>query len=287
MQRVRIQKTDLHASIIVLGTDYFGSTVSREDSMRLMDHYLEAGGNVLDTAESYACFVPGGDHQSELTIGAWLHDRRVRDRVIISTKGAHPKMATMHIPRMSKAEIQFDLDSSLQRLGVERVDLYWLHRDAPGYPVEEILQSLASFRQAGKIRHAGFSNWTQRRAEEARQAAQRASIEGFVASQNMWSLAQGNVAELDLTRAYIDEPFAQWHQQHGLSAFPFITQAGGYFRRLEQGTLDRLPKDDRLRRMFDHQENRERFQRIRRLQQKTGLSTAQIVLGYLTSLIRA
>jgi aryl-alcohol dehydrogenase-like predicted oxidoreductase len=140
MQRVRIQKTDLHASIIVLGTDYFGSTVSREDSMRLMDHYLEAGGNVLDTAESYACFVAGGDHQSELTIGAWLRDRGVRDRVIISTKGAHPKMATMHIPRMSKAEIQSDLDSSLQRLGVERIDLYWLHRDAPGYPVEEILQ---------------------------------------------------------------------------------------------------------------------------------------------------
>ena len=111
MQKIRIPKTDLHASIIVLGTDYFGSAVTRKDSMRLMDHYLEAGGNVLDTAESYACFVPGGDHQSELTIGVWLRDRRVRHRVIISTKGAHPKMATMHIPRMSKAEIQSDLDS--------------------------------------------------------------------------------------------------------------------------------------------------------------------------------
>ena len=62
MQKVSIPKTDLHASIIVLGTDYFGSTVSRKDSMQLMDCYLETGGNVLDTAESYACFVPGGDH---------------------------------------------------------------------------------------------------------------------------------------------------------------------------------------------------------------------------------
>lgn len=283
MQKVSVPKTDLHASIIVLGTDYFGSTVPREESMQLMDNYLEAGGNMLDTAEAYASFVPGGDHQSETVIGEWLRDRRVRDQVILSTKGAHPRLATMHIPRMSKAEIQCDLDSSLQRLGVEHVDLYWLHRDAPGYPVEEILQSLESFRQAGKIRYAGCSNWTQARAEEARQAAQRLGIQGFIASQNMWSLAQPEVSQMDPTWAYIDESFAQWHIKHGLSAFPFISQAGGYFRRVEQGTLDLLPVDNRIRRMFDHHENRERFQRMQRLQQKMGLSVAQIVLGYLTN----
>jgi aryl-alcohol dehydrogenase-like predicted oxidoreductase len=82
----------------------------------------------------------------------------------------------MEIPRMSKAEIQADLDSSLQRLGVECIDLYWLHRDAPGYPVEEILGTLETFRAAGKIRYAGFSNWTQARAEEARRAAQRLNL---------------------------------------------------------------------------------------------------------------
>jgi aryl-alcohol dehydrogenase-like predicted oxidoreductase len=142
MRKIKIPKTDLEASMIVLGTDYFGSTVSRQESMRLMDYYLEAGGNVLDTAEVYASFVPGGEHQSETVIGEWLRDRQVRDQVILSTKGAHPKLASMEIPRMSKAEIQFDLDSSLQRLRAEYIDLYWLHRDAPGYPVEEILQSL-------------------------------------------------------------------------------------------------------------------------------------------------
>jgi len=60
----------------------------------------------------------------------------------------------MGIPRLSKAEIQADLDSSLQRLGVECIDLYWLHRDSSGYPVEEILQSLEGFRKEGKIKHA-------------------------------------------------------------------------------------------------------------------------------------
>jgi aryl-alcohol dehydrogenase-like predicted oxidoreductase len=283
MRKIKIPKTDLQASMIVLGTDYFGSTVSGQDSMHLMDYYLEAGGNVLDTAEVYASFVPGGEHQSETVIGKWLRDRQVRAQVILSTKGAHPKLSSMDIPRMSKAEIQADLDSSLQRLRTDYIDLYWLHRDAPGYPVEEILQSLESFRQAGKIRHIGFSNWRQTRAEEARQAAQHLGVPGFIASQNMWSLAKADLSRSDPTWGYMDESFAQWHLNHGLAAFPFITQAGGYFRRLDQGTLDQLPVDHRIRLMFDHQENQARFQRIRRLQEKLKLSVSQIVLGYLTS----
>ena len=193
MNRIKIAKTDLSVSPLALGTDYFGTTVSRDVCMELMDRYLEAGGNVIDTAESYACWVPGGEHQSEKVIGEWLRKRGTREQIVLSTKEAHPKLESMGIPRLSKAEIQADLDSSLQRLGVECIDLYWLHRDSPGYPVEEILQSLEGFRKKGKIKHAGFSNWTELRAEEARLAAERLGVEGFLASQNMWSLAEPDV----------------------------------------------------------------------------------------------
>jgi aryl-alcohol dehydrogenase-like predicted oxidoreductase len=179
MQKLNIPGTDLYASPLALGTDYFGSTVSRELSMQLMDAYHEAGGNVIDTAEIYASWIPGGEHQSEKVVGDWLRDRRVRDQVILSTKGAHPKLDSMTTPRMTKQEIESDLDSSLQRLGVDCIDLYWLHRDAPGYPVDEILETLESFRRAGKIKHAGFSNWTQARAEEARQAAHHLGVQGL------------------------------------------------------------------------------------------------------------
>ena len=153
MNKISIPKTDLHASTLALGTDYFGSTVSRDLCMELMDHYIEAGGNVIDTAESYARWLPGGEYQSEKVIGEWLRERRTRDQIVLSTKGAHPKLESMDVPRLSKAEIQADLDSSLQRLGVEHIDLYWLHRDSPGYPVEEILESLETFRKAGKIKY--------------------------------------------------------------------------------------------------------------------------------------
>jgi aryl-alcohol dehydrogenase-like predicted oxidoreductase len=281
MNKITIAKTDLSVSPLALGTDYFGTTVSRDVCMELMDHYFEAGGNVIDTAESYACWLPGGEHQSEKVIGEWLRERGARDQIVLSTKGAHPKLESMDIPRLSKAEIEADLDSSLQRLGVECIDLYWLHRDSPGYPVEEILQSLEGFRKAGKIKHAGFSNWRQARAEEARLAAERLGVEGFVASQNMWSLAEPDVSQADPTWAFIDESFVQWHVRHGLSAFAYLGQASGYFRRLEQNTLDNVPPDARVRVLFDHQKNRQRFERLCHLKQEHGLSVGQIVLGYL------
>ena len=112
MNKISIPKTDLHASTLALGTDYFGSTVSRDLCMELMDHYIEAGGNMIDTAESYARWLPGGEYQSEKVIGEWLRERRTRDQIVLSTKGAHPKLESMDVPRLSKAEIQADLDSS-------------------------------------------------------------------------------------------------------------------------------------------------------------------------------
>jgi aryl-alcohol dehydrogenase-like predicted oxidoreductase len=99
----------------------------------------------------------------------------------------------------------------------------------------------------------------------------------------MWCLAKPNLAKTDPTWACIDESYARWHLGNGIAAFPFITQAGGYFRRLEQGRLEELPENDRIRGMFDHGENRERFRRIRCLQQRYNLSVSQVVLAYLTN----
>ena len=281
MQKKPLPRTNLQVSVIGLGTDYFGSTLDRELSTQILDRYVESGGNFIDTAEVYASWIPGGEHQSEKLIGEWLRERGLRDRLIISTKGAHPKLESMDVPRLSKREIESDLDSSLRRLGVDCIDIYWMHRDHPPVSVEEVLLALDSFRRAGKIKYSGFSNWSQNRAEAAREAAVRFGIPGFVASQNMWSLGQVNLKNADPTWAYIDNAFARWHVAHQFGALPYLTQANGYFRRLEQNSLDQTPADARVRTLFDHAENRQRFQRIQVLQKRTGFSVNQIVLGYL------
>lgn len=83
--------------------------------MELMDHCLASGGNVVDTSASYACCLPGGEQQSEKVIGEWLRERGTRvqsDQIILSTKRPDPRLESMEVPRLSKTEIQADLDSS-------------------------------------------------------------------------------------------------------------------------------------------------------------------------------
>ena len=273
-----IPRTDLEASVLCLGTAEFGSVVEYSLSETIIDRYVGAGGNVLDTAEVYAAWLPGGSHRSEEVLGQWLRNRN-RNGLILSTKGAHPRLDSMDKPRMSRKDVESDLNSSLQRLGVNYVDLYWLHRDDPGTPVEEILLMLQEFRKAGKIRYAGFSNWTLSRAEEARVAAEKLGVPGFVGSQNQWSLAKADATKGDPTWAYIDDLFANWHAQHGFAAFPYTPQASGYFRRLDNGSIGEA--SDLVKGLFHRPQNVNRYKRIKALQSETGFSVAEIVLGYL------
>jgi aryl-alcohol dehydrogenase-like predicted oxidoreductase len=274
-----IPRTTLEASVLCLGTAEFGSVVEDSLSEIIIDRYIDGGGNVLDTAEVYAEWVPGGSHRSEEFLGRWLHKRKSRNGLILSTKGAHPRINSMDKPRMSRNDVESDLNSSLQRLGVDYVDLYWLHRDDPGTPVEEILLMLEEFRKAGKIRYAGFSNWTQIRAEAARAAAEKLGVAGFIGSQNQWSLAKADAAKGDPTWAYIDQPFADWHARYGFAAFPYTPQANGYFRRLDNGSIAQA--SDVVKGLFHHPQNENRYRRIKTLQSETGLGVSEIVLGYL------
>ena len=274
-----VPRTNLNASVLCLGTAEFGSAVDESSSEKVLETYLDAGGNVLDTAEIYAAWLPNGEHRSETFLGQWLRRRKNRDQLIISTKGAHPRLDSMDKPRMSKPVVESDLNSSLKRLGIDCIDIYWLHRDDPGTPVEEIILMLEDFRKSGKIRYSGLSNWTQARAEAARVSAEKLGIECFVGIQNQWSLAKADASKGDKTWAYTDDSFAKWHAHHNIAAFPYTAQANGYFRRLENGTIDRASA--LVRGLFHSPENQERYKRIKTLQATIGVSVGAIVLGYL------
>ena len=282
MNYQNIPRTDLNPSVICLGTGAMGGGgIDNKLSAEILDRYLEAGGNFIDTAHCYSDWIPGERSRSEKFLGCWLRERGNRDKVILSTKGAHPSFDAMHIPRMTHQEVESDLDSSLSLLGVDRVDIYWLHRDDRNRPVEEILTMLDDFRRAGKIRYAGFSNWRLDRAELARKAATQMSLPGFAASQNQWSLGQADASKGDPTWAYVDDPSINWHREHHFAAVPYTSQANGYFRRLEQGTVDQA--SNLVQGLFHHAENQQRFARVQGVQKETGYSVSQIVLSYLLS----
>jgi aryl-alcohol dehydrogenase-like predicted oxidoreductase len=267
--------TELHVAAICMGSTSIGSAIDPATSFRLLDVYAEAGGNFVDTASVYANWLPVEKHASEKTIGRWLKQSGRREQFVVATKGAHPELATMHIARMSRREIEADLNASLRNLQTDVIDLYWLHRDDPTQPVEDILETMNAQVRAGKIRHFGCSNWSAARITAAQQAAADMGVDGFVADQMMWSLAVIDPAGIpDKTTVAMNPELYAYHMQSGMAALAYSSQAGGLFHKLVAG-------NDAVGRAYPLGPNRERLKRVQSLCAQTGLTITQVVLGFL------
>jgi aryl-alcohol dehydrogenase-like predicted oxidoreductase len=188
----------------------------------------------------------------------------------------------MHIPRMTRPEIEADLDASLRNLQTDVIDLYWLHRDDPAYPVAEILETLNAAVHAGKIRAFGCSNWRAARLQAANEYAATHGLQGFVASQVLWNLALVDQAALeDPTMVAMDGALLDYHRKQGLAAIPYSATANGLFSKLEHGSF--TDKSLHLRKLYAAPDNIIRYERARKLAQEKGLSITQVILGYLFS----
>jgi aryl-alcohol dehydrogenase-like predicted oxidoreductase len=143
-------------SSVALGAMTFGNETDEAGSFAQLDAFLEAGGNLVDTADVY------NDGASEEIIGRWLADRptEISDRVVIATKGRFPTGTDINEIGLSRRHLDRALGASLKRLGVEAIDLYQVHAWDPLTPVEETLSFLDAAVRAGKIRYFGLSNFT-------------------------------------------------------------------------------------------------------------------------------
>jgi aryl-alcohol dehydrogenase-like predicted oxidoreductase len=281
--RIRsITNSYLRPAVLSLGTASLGADIDRATSFKILDAYLAKGGNFIDTANVYSDWIPGEKSRSEKLIGAWMKERKNRDQVILATKGGHPNPPTFQIPRLTAQEISADLDTSLSHLQVDCVDLYWLHRDDPKQPVADLMETLAGYVRAGKIRYYGCSNWRVDRIQAAQTYAAANGLPGFVGVQNLWNLAKIDPENLqDPTHAGMDEALWQYHRTTQLAAMPFTSQANGLFQKLETGQVERLSPG--MRKMVLNPETQARFERLLTLKAETGLTATQVVLAYLTS----
>lgn len=272
--------TDLTPSVIGVGALPFGISLDDAASFEMMDRFAAAGGNFIDTALVYGEWLPNGRGRSEKTVGAWIKQRGIRQQMIVGTKGAHPALTAMDVPRLSPDQISDDLDASLHNLQTDYIDLYWLHRDDPNRPVADILETLNKQVRAGKIRYFGCSNWHVARIQEAQDYAATHGLHGFAGNQLMWSLAEPNRESFsDPTMVAMDQATWTYHQQSGLAAMPYNSQARGFFTRLHQVGLAGLPES--LRSTYDNQENRQRMERLSTLAQALSLPLSVLALAYL------
>ncbi|MCM2674587.1 aldo/keto reductase [Alkalicoccobacillus plakortidis] len=266
MKHIKINNVEKSISSLIMGSDYF-SPDNQEKVDGVIDSFLEIGGNTIDTAFIYA----GG--QSEKAIGNWLEQGSNRDKINIWTKGGHPNQNGHTI---NQKELYDQLQTSLERLKSDHVQLYALHRDDLTVRVEDILEWLNEHVQAKRIQTFGASNWSVERLEEANNYAAKHGMEGFSFSSPNLSLAKAKEPYWPGCVS-VDQNMIDWHEHSQLPLFSWSSQARGFFT--GRFTRDNLENED-LVRVFYNNENWERYDRAEGLAKEKGCSLIEIALAY-------
>lgn len=236
MDRIKFLHTDIEVFPLALGAADYGTRYSKEESFAQMDLFVGEGANLIDTAYVYGAWVPGMGNISERVIGQWMKERKNRNRLIISTKGAHPPCEGAYRNRVTPEDIRSDLAGSLEGLGTDHVDLYFLHRDDPQVPVADLLGCLEEQVEKGYIRYYGCSNWRLPRILEAQQVARKEGFKGFVCNQVQFSLAAGCPEGLpDPTWVILDEATYANHLEAEWNIMAYQALAKGHLIKLVRG----------------------------------------------------
>ena len=266
-------------SVIGLGSGDFGGTCDESLARDMMDTYVAMGGNFIDTARVYGDFKTPRNGESEKVIGRWMAEHHCRDQIFLSTKGGHPPLGNMRQSRLSRDEVRRDMMESLHDLQTDHVDIYWLHRDDESRPVGDIMETLQSLIEDGSARMTGVSNWRPERIAEANRYAEAHGLTKLAANQPQFSLAR-QVYCADDTLVTMDQATWRLHRETGMACCCFSSQARGFFTKLDELGQEDLP--EKLKRDYLCQENLAVFERIKKVQEETGLSVGAVALAYLT-----
>lgn len=273
----RPEEPPISMSSLVLGTCYFSTGISRDESFALMDRCFELGGRTLDTARVYADWLENGESASERTVGAWLRERGVRREITLVTKGGHPHAGKS---RLRRADLREDMARSVDCLGCAP-DVYFLHRDDTSIPVGEIVDVLDELVREGMTRAVGASNWSLGRILEANEYAERNGRSPFTVSQIQWSLAAATPESWgDPTLVCMTREEYAGYLRRGIPVMAFSPQAKGFFSKFIAGGPDAI--NSKIRQRFVTPENLARAERLREFCARRGISPAAGALAYLT-----
>lgn len=184
--RIKFGKTDLEVSKICFGGNVFGWTLDEKASFEILDAFVDAGFNFIDTADMYSTWVPGNKGgESEAIIGKWMKLRKNRGNLIIATKLGNEVGGQKGL---SKSYMKIAVENSLKRLQTDYIDLYISHVDDPETPVEETMEAFNELVKTGKIRYIGASNLSADRIVQSNQFARDNKLEGYISLQPLYNL---------------------------------------------------------------------------------------------------
>jgi aryl-alcohol dehydrogenase-like predicted oxidoreductase len=213
MRYRKLGSTGTVVSTLCLGTMTFGNETDEAGSHAQLDRFVEAGGTFLDTANVYSRGV------SETIIGRWLRDRpEVRDQLVIATKGRFPMGDGANDAGLSRVHLSRALDASLNRLGVETIDLYQAHAWDPQTPIDETLRFFDDAVRAGKIRYVGVSNFVGWQLQKAVLLARFGGLAPIVTVQPQYNLLARDI-EHEVVPVCLNE---------GIGILPWSPLGGGW-----------------------------------------------------------
>jgi aryl-alcohol dehydrogenase-like predicted oxidoreductase len=217
MKKRRLGRSDLQVAPFCFGGNVFGWTADEKTSFALLDAFVAAAFDFIDTADAYSRWVPGHTGgESEAIIGRWIKARGNRDKVIIATKVG----ADMGSGRtMAASYVRKAVEESLKRLQTDRIDLYQTHWDDPETPLEEVLSTYADLIKAGKVRAIGASNYSAARLKEALEVSASKGLPRYESLQPQYNLVERKDYETELG------PLCRKEQ---IGVIPYYSLASGF-----------------------------------------------------------
>lgn len=214
----KLGNSGLEIAPLVLGGNVFGWTVNEADGARLLDHFVDSGFNMVDTADVYSNWIPGNrGGESETIIGKWLKKTGKRDRVLIATKlgldmGGGKK-------GLSKKYVLREIEESLTRLQTDYIDLYQSHTEDKDIPQEETLEAYDELIKAGKVRAIGASNFRPETLREALEISRKNGLPRYESLQPHYNLYE---------RAEFEGPLEEVCRENNIGVIPYFSLASGF-----------------------------------------------------------
>jgi aryl-alcohol dehydrogenase-like predicted oxidoreductase len=275
MLKRRLGRTDLDVSVLCFGGNVFGWTTDAAQSAAVLDAFVEAGGNFVDSADVYSRWVPGNSGgESEVILGQWMKDRGNRKDVIVATKLGSPMGEGKQ--GLSRAYMVQAVEDSLKRLQTDYIDLYQAHRDDQETPLEEIMSAFDDLVKQGKVRWIGASNFTAARLAEANAVAAKGGWGRYESIQPVYHLLQRSDYEAEL------EPLCQKDE---IGVITYSSLASGFLTGKYQPGAE-LPNSGRasgVQQRYMNDRGWAVLEAVESVAKRLGATPAQVALAWIAS----
>ncbi len=274
MQFRKLGRTGLKVSALCLGTMQWGWTASEEAAFGVMDAFVEAGGNFIDTADIYSRWVPGNPGGvSEEVIGRWMKARNNRSNLIIATKLRGPMGDGPNDQGLSRRRVYEAVEASLGRLQTDYIDLYQTHYPDDDTPIAETLSTFDDLQKAGKIRYAGASNY-----------------QAWQLMESLWNADKYNTIRYDslqpkynlVTRSEFERELKKVCEKYGVGVIPYSPLAAGFLTgKYERDKMTESKRAEGVKSGFATEQGWRILDAVRAVAQEVGSNPGAVSLAWL------